>query len=76
MRKKSMIDLYYRYANYTDVPNIIKDYIYFSVDTLLKKNPSLKEKAAELEEAHVEEERKSNYIESEQEILGMDDNKI
>lgn len=46
---KSMTDLYYRYANSINVPNIIKDYIYFSVDTLLKKNPGLEEKVEELQ---------------------------
>lgn len=72
----SMIALQSRYRHSEVVPDIIKAYIEFSVEELLKKNPSLRKKAEELQEAHVEEERESNYIESEQEILGTDDNKI
>jgi hypothetical protein len=51
-KAKSMVDLYYGYVNSEDVPNIIKQYIYFSVEELLKKNPSLFSKVKELQEAH------------------------
>jgi hypothetical protein len=51
----SMIALQSRYRHSEDVPDIIKVYIEFSIKELLKKNPSLREKAAELQEVHVEE---------------------
>jgi hypothetical protein len=72
---KSMVDLHYRYENSNDVPNIIKDYIYFSVDTLLKKNPGLNEKVKELQEAHDVVAPEAYRIESEQEIQVTDDEK-
>jgi len=72
----SMVDLFYRYKDSEDVPKIIKQYIYFSVEELLKKNPSLREKVAELQKAHDKAEREANRIESKQEILGMDDDKV
>ena len=70
-----MRDLYYRYTNSNDVPNIIKDYIYFSVDTLLRKNPGLKEKVEELQETYDKVALETNRIESEQEIQGTGDDK-
>ena len=48
-KTKSLVDLYYRYKDSEDVPNIITTYIYFSVKELLKKNPSLREKVEELQ---------------------------
>jgi FtsZ-binding cell division protein ZapB len=68
--------LYYRYKDSEFVPTIITTYIYFSVEELLKKNPSLREKVAELQKAHDKAEREANRIESKQEILGMDDDKV
>ena len=49
----SMIALQSRYRHSDVVPDIIKAYIEFSIKELLKKNPSLREKATELQEAHV-----------------------
>jgi len=51
-KAKSMVDLYYGYVNSEDVPSIIKGYIYFSIEELLKKNPSLSSKVKEPQEAH------------------------
>jgi hypothetical protein len=51
----SMIALQSRYRHSEVVPEIIKAYIEFSIKELLKKNPSLREKAAELQEVHAEE---------------------
>ncbi len=73
---ESMVYLFYRYQNSEDVPNMIKVYIDFSVEELLKKNPNLREKVAELQESHDEIAREANRIESEQEILSMDDKKV
>ena len=73
---KSMVDLYYRYKDSEHVPNIITTYIYFSVEALCKKNPSLREKVKELQEAHDEAAREANRIESEQEIQGMENDKV
>ena len=48
----SMVNLFYRYKDSEDVPKIIKQYIYFSVEELLKKNPSLFSKVKEQQEVH------------------------
>jgi len=48
----SMGNLFYRYKDSEDVPKIIKQYIYFSVEELLKKHPSLFSKVKEQQEVH------------------------
>jgi hypothetical protein len=72
---ESLITLYYNYENSNDVPKIIKEYIYFSAEELLKKNPDRREKVKELQNAHAEKVPEADLIESEQEIQSMDDDK-
>lgn len=69
---ESLVALLYRYENSDDVPEIIKGYVFFSAQELMKNNPSLQKKYDEL---HVEEERKADHIKSEQEIQSMEDDK-
>ncbi len=65
---ESMIALHYQYEKKSDVPIIIKKYIYFSVETLLKKNPSLFSKVKDLQKAHDEKSPQANIIDSKKEM--------
>lgn len=71
----SMVCLLDRYEDSKHVPKIIKKYIEFSGNELLKKNPSLDEKLSKLLEADDEAKREPNSTESEQETQGTDDYK-
>ena len=70
-----MVCLLDRYEDSKHVPKIIKKYIEFSGNELLKKNPSLDEKLSKLLEADDEAKREPNSTESEQETQGTDDYK-
>jgi hypothetical protein len=63
-----MIALHYQYEDKRDVPIMIQKYIYFSIEMLLKKNPSLYSKVKDLQEAHDEESPQANIIDSKKEM--------
>lgn len=65
---ESMIALHYQCENKSYVPIIIKKYIYFSVETLLKKNPSLFSTVKDLQAAHDKESPQANIIDSKKEM--------